>query len=146
MPPRKPGGRKRIQRSPILENFKLEGEKGKEKFYFKREETGNKWVEESRGEEDRRTRTRRGGRKTHKRWGEEELIEEKRELGDPPSKLGKRFRVPEHVYEESLKKQKFLFVTEKKVDTKNNYIEIINRRTSKNPKGKRKGDTKKRIK
>ncbi|HDY72656.1 MAG TPA: hypothetical protein ENH90_00615 [bacterium] len=136
MKPRKPSKRRKGDRRAVFGEYKIEGENGKEKIYFKREKTGDKWIEDSR-KEDRRKGARRKDYIETRRLGFEEYP--KIDIGDRPSLRKKYFRVPEHVYEEQLKNQKGIIVTSKKLNRKENYVEMFNRRVSKEP-GKRAKD------
>lgn len=134
MKPRKREGRKVIRRKGLGE-YKIKGEKGDEKLYFKREETGDKWTEDSRTK-NRRKKSRRARYTPTRRWGFEEYREA--EPGKPANHNKTTFSVPEEIYEKQLKGQKFIEV----IGRSNGMVELISRRSI-HKKGRRVRDKKK---
>lgn len=134
MRPRKTGGRKVIRRKDLGE-YKIEGEKGDEKLYFKREETGDKWTEDSRTR-NRRKKSRRD-RYTSRRLGFEEYRKSK--MGESANLNKNTFFVPEEIYEKQLKGQKGIEV----IGKQKGMVELISRRSI-HKKGRRKRDEEKR--
>lgn len=112
---------------------KIEGEKGNEKLYVKREKTGDDWIEDSRIR-NRRTIIRRDRSAPDRRFEFEEYREAK--PGQPVNSNKLTFFVPKDIYKKQLKKQKNI---DDVVGESKGMVELINRRL-RHEKGRRARD------